>query len=230
MMRAWVSGRGLVLSLSGVLACGNGDGGDGSGSGSTGTADTGDTSGTGGTGGTGTGSGTGGGEGECQTADDCQLLDDCCSCAALPKTESPDFCDAECDQTQCQSWGLGQIECRAGTCQVLKLDCDSGHATCNGDPPQCDGGLVPSVENNCWGPCVPERFCGPVDDCTRCRPEQICVELGGIDYGTICETVPAPCRDEVDPYACACQWLCPNDDFQMCIPGEDGIECVKMGG
>jgi len=52
-------------------------------------------------------------------------------------------------------------ECGCG-CAPL-YDCDPNHVACRALPPDCDDGLVASVEGACWGSCVPEGQCAPAE-------------------------------------------------------------------
>jgi hypothetical protein len=49
------------------------------------------------------------------------------------------------------------------------VDCNPSTVTCKSMPPQCPPGEVPTVENQCWGSCVPILSCAPVADCKSCK-------------------------------------------------------------
>jgi hypothetical protein len=48
------------------------------------------------------------------------------------------------------------------------VDCNPTGVACNGMPPVCDPGEVPSVIDLCWGPCVPILSCAAEDSCAGC--------------------------------------------------------------
>ena len=47
--------------------------------------------------------------------------------------------------------------------------CNPGAVQCNSPAPFCDPGEVPSVENACWGPCVPILLCATEASCNDCQ-------------------------------------------------------------
>lgn len=97
----------------------------------------------------------------CESLGECRLHSDCCSCTALHVDELPDSCDAECNRTMCQQWGITQMLC-SHTCLIELVDCDAAMVTCADAPPACDDGFVPSVDERCWsGHCVPDALCRP---------------------------------------------------------------------
>ena len=47
--------------------------------------------------------------------------------------------------------------------------CNPDDVACYGIPPDCAPGEVPSVEDACWGPCVPILSCQPQPSCGDCQ-------------------------------------------------------------
>lgn len=48
------------------------------------------------------------------------------------------------------------------------IDCNPATVTCKASVPDCAKGEVPSVQNGCWGPCVPILNCATEKDCSGC--------------------------------------------------------------
>jgi hypothetical protein len=116
-----------------------------------------------GDGGGGMPAGEGGGSGteaECEIADDCAVLNDCCTCAALPAKNLPGECEKLCIQSACAARGLESVTavCSDKRC-VFDLSCDSSLVTCKLAKPSCDAGMIPSVIEPCWGPCIAPDEC-----------------------------------------------------------------------
>ncbi len=175
-----------------------GTGGGGTGGGGAGGA--------GGTGGGvgGSGGGSGGGYvnvvGECKADADCALQNSCCYCNAAPKGTTAPYCEpTPCFADQCSVQGVKEARCIAGQCTVA-LDCDQSKVVCNALPPTCPAGLVPSVQNGCWGECVPTTSCSFVSTCFDCGPGKACVvtdDQGGGQHH--CVNPPASCSQ-----GCSC--------------------------
>ena len=184
----------LLVSLS--TACGGQSSAE---TNATGGADAGGgAAGSGGTGGTGTGGGGTGGEaggsggtpyanvvGECKTDADCTLQNSCCYCDAVPNGVPAPYCEpTPCFADQCSVMGVKEARCIAGQCTVAR-DCDGSKVTCNALPPDCPAGQVPSVENSCWGECIPSTSCKFVPTCMQCGPGKACVvteDMGGAQH------------------------------------------------
>ncbi|MBI3203487.1 MAG: hypothetical protein HYZ29_18255 [Myxococcales bacterium] len=175
-----------------------GTGGGGTGGGGAGGA--------GGTGGAvgGSGGGSGGGYvnvvGECKADADCALQNSCCYCNAAPKGTTAPYCEpTPCFADQCSVQGVKEARCIAGQCSVAR-DCDQSKVVCNALPPTCPAGLVPSVQNGCWGECVPTTSCSFVSTCFDCGPGKACVvtdDQGGGQHH--CVNPPASCSQ-----GCSC--------------------------
>jgi hypothetical protein len=156
---------GLVVLLG---SCGtDSDDTDGStgGTSATGGASSGGSSGSGGgesAGGTSSGGGSGESGGTSGTCEDCTLYSDCCSCLALGPAEDPPYCDPNiaCLVDQCSALRItdADLRCLSGTCS-LTVNCDATQVMCDMVEPTCPAGEVPSVEDNCYGPCVAEELC-----------------------------------------------------------------------
>jgi hypothetical protein len=154
----------------GAGAVGSGGSGDAGGP-SAGTAGVGETSGGAAGGGASNSAGSAGNEAtagapfapvgsECAVDDDCRLVSDCCRCVAAPKGVTLDVCYASCAQTMCIADGVTGSEkvCVNGRC-VLDRSCDRNQVTCDLAPPECEPGMIPSVEGSCYGPCIASTEC-----------------------------------------------------------------------
>jgi hypothetical protein len=97
---------------------------------------------------------------ECAVDDDCRLVSDCCRCVAAPKGVTLDVCYASCAQTMCIADGVTGSEkvCVNGRC-VLDRSCDRTQVSCDMVPPECEPGMIPSVEGSCYGPCIASTEC-----------------------------------------------------------------------
>lgn len=99
--------------------------------------------------------------GACEERSDCMLHSDCCTCEALHVDVEPPACDATCDRTKCEDWGITEILC-SHTCLVRLVECDASLVECADEEPECEDGFVPSVEARCWTRhCVPLELCVP---------------------------------------------------------------------
>ncbi len=189
------------------------------GSGSTGgtTATTGTTAATTGTTEGTTAGTTAGAEAECVVDSDCQKIANCCECSSIPADEEAAECENDCLVDTCTAEGLETIEaaCRSGVCEFGSTIACSGPVSCDSLPPECEGDEVPSIVDECWGPCVPYHYCVDTSACTpSCGEAWVCVEsqsggaggcmpLAGECEGTAsCECV-APYWDEVCESACS---------------------------
>lgn len=98
--------------------------------------------------------------GACEERSDCMLQDDCCTCEALHVDAEVPECNADCERTKCEDWGITEILC-SHTCLIRLVECDATLVECADAPPECDDGFVPSIEARCW-----TRHCVPIDLCT----------------------------------------------------------------
>jgi hypothetical protein len=65
--------------------------------------------------------------------------------------------------------GAGGAGGSAGAGGATSVDCDPSTVTCKAMTPICPKGEAPTVENGCWGKCVPVLSCAPIKDCTNCK-------------------------------------------------------------
>ncbi|MBI5532999.1 MAG: hypothetical protein HY898_09805 [Deltaproteobacteria bacterium] len=216
------AGTGGVANGGGAGTGGAANGGTGGtangGNGGTGGAVTGGSAGTGGMvtggssgmGGTVTGGSAGAGAAggpqaapECKEAAQCTLWSDCCNCLPLAPGEQPPPCNQpECFVSACTSAGISATACAAGQC-VFDVDCDESSVLCNGIPPTCAPGEVPSVKDKCWtGKCVQASMCTKVTSCAKCQPPSTCVvDVTQMGPQTHCVQVPDVCKGQT---TCAC--------------------------
>ncbi len=127
---------------------------------------------------------------------------------------APELCARDAD---CQVNGeLGY--CVDGVCQY-QFDCDQSHAFCDMIPPLCGPGLVNSVINGCYGPCVDPATCRPAD--LECRVDEDCPE------GQACLMYCwASCPPDGSP--------CTSDCTGVCVPSApqcvSDLDCVDAAG
>ncbi len=212
------SGTGGSGASSGTAGVGASSGSGGS-SASGGSGATSGSGGKGATGGTGAVAGQGGGgndpvAGECVTDDDCEMLSDCCSCIVAPKGKAKlPYCEpTPCFADQCSANQIQKASCVAGQC-IKGFECDSSKVFCNALPPLCEGGEVPSVDNGCWGPCVPAVQCASVANCSECPGGTSCVVNQAWTSTAHCVNVPAGCAADC---SCLGKAVC-TGAFNACI-------------
>jgi hypothetical protein len=219
---------------------GTGDGGGSSGTSGSGNASGGGNAGSGGsigtTGGAGGSSGNaGGGSGnqagvggsggpECQTPDDCQLKTDCCTCAAEPKGTPFPTCPAVCAMDACMAMQIvpDDVTCAYGRC-VFARSCDLSEVSCDAATPECPQGTIPSVQDGCFGPCLPPTECLQLTSCADCASPNVCIRYDadplfvgcvapseGCEAGSYCECLGAcmspatACAEQEGHVGCAC--------------------------
>jgi len=197
----------LFAYLLAATACGgesssDGTGGTGGG-GTSGGGGTGGTSGGGAGGTSGTGGSSGGwvgSVGECTADSDCELLNSCCYCLATPKGQvSPPYCEpTPCFADRCSVEGVTTARCIAGQCTKAR-NCDGSQVSCEMVKPSCPEGQVPSVQDTCWGECVPVTDCAKVDTCFDCTGPSVCVGLDAFESSYHCVNPPVSCTS-----GCAC--------------------------
>jgi hypothetical protein len=156
----------------------------------------------------------------CTRDADCHIVGDCCGCWALP-TGSGSTCPLDCALDHCTDFATRpEARCVFGQC-VLDVSC-RGQVLCPALPPNCGPGNIPSVEGECYGPCVAATECLDVPDCDRCDgPTQACVfELGAVGVAH-CVDVPSACTND---RTCACMSsLC--GAIAPCQDLSNGISC-----
>lgn len=228
-----------LVALACLAACPDPDKGD-SASGSSTTATTGTTDPTSTTGPTGTTDPTGttgttaepttGGPpaAECQQDSDCVLINNCCECSARPASEEVPPCDGNCLQPTCDAQSLGGITvaCRSGLCEFANVQCTETPPACGSPQPSCPPDTNVSVVGDCWGPCVPSRYCegAPCTDAS-CGEGWMCVP--GQSGASTCAPIPRECAG-TPGCACVAPYL---DEFcpTACAEDEDGIVCQDGG-
>ena len=225
------AGAGTGAGSPSVAGAGNSSAGTSSGGGKGGAATAGASTG-GATGGVATGGMSAGGGGaaesadqapmsgaECEADEDCMLHDDCCSCSAEPKDVKVPACPAICIQSACSARGIRGVgtRCVAKRC-VLGLSCNASMATCAAMQPSCASGLIPSVVEGCWGPCIHPTECRDVTDCEACAAGSSCVTQSLFMPSTHCVSVSAAC--EAAP-SCECVDAC----SQACSDVGGKVDC-----
>jgi hypothetical protein len=157
---------------------------------------------------------------------ECRLHGDCCTCTGLTTFEPdpPPGCSASCSMNECQRTGITGPQCLLGQC-IAGLDCTTLLVACPDPRPTCPAGLVASRVGSCWGPCVNPTDCSKVQDCTACRPGQLCVAYA--EAGTFaryrCLNVPSRCAGNP---RCNClrSYACPNG-YTSCADTATGVTC-----
>ena len=202
--------------------------GTGGAAGSNGGAGPGGTAGAAGTGGAAGSSGMSGAAGtasgaECTKADDCVLLSDCCACRAEPKGAVLPNCPAICTTDSCTANQIqpNEVTCVFGRC-VIARSCNTARVTCRADPVECPSGTVHSVQDSCWGPCLPPAECLDVTDCSSCGAGAACVR--NIEFA-ITTTCVAPAADCHAGNYCGCLVTCPV----LCGETDAGVNCSCPG-
>ncbi len=167
---------------------------------------------------------TGDGDGSCSTAADCTLVNDCCNCVAVPLGQEPGCDLPECFALTCEA-SLGyspDAECSMGTCQLTPTSCDLDQIAClMPEPPPCEGGLVRSVMNSCYGACVPPSSCETLPfecDATTCGDGFACLTTQS-GAPSQCVPLPAACGG-VASCECVAPWF-----SEVCV-----ASCGEAGG
>lgn len=139
--------------------------------------------------------------GECTSNPECPLHSDCCNCLALAPGEEPPACSlAICEMKACESLGLELPRptfCLGGRC-TIGINCSPSVVTCRAPTPECEPGDIPSVIDDCWGPCVPAYECLSFVDCSNCDPAlYVCVEYRSrIIMPRRCVVIPPECESD----------------------------------
>ena len=159
---------------------------------------------------------------ECETADDCEFQTDCCSCLAAPKGKPFDSCPAICVRTACQELQVlpEDVTCSFGRC-VFSRSCNAARVECTTEPPLCPEGQVPSVIDDCWGPCMPASDCAEVSSCDDCADGSVCVAFEGFNRSYHCVESAPGC--EAGNY-CDCLGVC-----GACSEREGAVSCPCGG-
>ncbi|MCA9685658.1 MAG: hypothetical protein KC457_26005 [Myxococcales bacterium] len=148
-----------------------------------------------------------GGEPECSAADQCMLVNDCCQCSAAPVGEEQPPCEQNCLQPSCDGLlgaGVAAADCRLGQCVLAPLSCNTNEVLCDIlEPPPCEGGLVRSVVDGCYGSCVSPTLCATLPfacDASTCGAGWFCVQSQS-GAPSLCAPLPAGCGDSP---SCGC--------------------------
>ena len=154
---------------------------------------------------------------ECETAADCEMVSDCCSCRAEPRGAPHEICFLDCAYDSCSEGNieLSEVECVMGRCVVAR-SC-AGNVLCPAIPPNCGEGRLPSVVENCWGPCLDVTECSAVPSCSDCG-RGVCVEFASLGGSTHCVEPAAGCS--AGNY-CECLGACTFGCFET----DDGVAC-----
>lgn len=220
----------LVLTLAGCPDSGKGDsdGGGSTGAASTGAATTTGAASTGAV--TTSGAPTTGepGTAECQQDSDCMIVDNCCECQARPVGAEVPPCRGNCLQSTCDALMLGGVvaACRSGVCEFANVPCSAGPPSCGAPAPACPPDTQTSIVGDCWGPCVPARYCeGGTCSGGSCGDGWMCVEHQATSAQ--CAPIPREC-DGAPTCACAAPYL---DEFCLggCADGGGGLLCQDGG-
>ncbi|MBX3129014.1 MAG: hypothetical protein KF718_20020 [Polyangiaceae bacterium] len=132
--------------------------------------------------------------GECTQDADCELGSSCCDCRVAPvgKLEMP-YCEpTPCFADRCSAEGIQEARCIAGQCSLARK-CNPLEVACDGVPPECPPGQVPSVEGGCWGGCVEALQCDSVGSCADCPSDSTCVTHQAFTTTFHCVNAPASC-------------------------------------
>jgi hypothetical protein len=165
----------------------------------------------------------------CTVDADCMKVEDCCTCAAIEAGDPPGACKVMCDQSACAAVGLQDTiaECRSGHCELSSTVECSKPVACDQAPPVCESGMVPSIDGDCYGPCVSYHYCNDTAACkASCGEGWTCVtSQSGAGGG--CFPLPTACGGVA---TCACvdaYWdsACPAS----CTESEGGLLCVDGG-
>jgi len=102
--------------------------------------------------------------------------------------------------------------------------CNPTAVECNGIPPDCPVGEVPSVVGGCWGSCVPVLDCATEPSCDDC-PIGFCAEYQAFTVEYRC-VLPTTLMCSSLSCACAGDYFCASP-YDACVatPGPADIAC-----
>lgn len=172
---------------------------------------------------------------ECEIDSDCEVYTDCCTCDATPKDGPKPTCDImECLVPACETLdiGDGQAVCRFGRCTFEKQPCNPLGVLCDGLPPDCPQGQIPTLapDKSCWtGQCAPAEACDWAPDCSACVDDEdplVCVFKAQKGAYHVCEPKPVACGD-TDEIDCECgAEICESSPpHTLCHDQQPGIVC-----
>lgn len=165
---------------------------------------------------------------ECQQDSDCMIVDNCCECSARPVGAEIAPCPGECLQSTCDAKLLSGVTaaCRSGVCEFANVPCSAGPPACATPKPSCPPDTQTSVVGDCWGPCVPSRYCeGAACTAGSCGDGWMCVEHQAT--ASACAPIPHECAGTPD-CTCAAPYLdefCPG----ACAESGGGLLCMDGG-
>lgn len=131
---------------------------------------------------------------ECKQDSDCMIVDNCCECSSRPVGAVVPECPGECLQSTCDAQLLTGVTaaCRSGVCEFANVTCSDGPPTCDTAKPACPPDTQTSLVGDCWGPCVPARYCeGLACAGSSCGDGWMCVESQA--GGSVCAPIPYEC-------------------------------------
>lgn len=103
------------------------------------------------------------------------------------------------------------------------IECNPSESQCYAPTPACPVGEVPSVVDNCWGPCVPILQCATEPNCDSCDLG-FCIEYQAwtIEYRCVIPTL------QCSALACSClaPYVC-VDSFDSCQDAPSGDHDVS---
>jgi hypothetical protein len=129
-------------------------------------------------------------------------------------------CALDCARDACRDMNIdrSEVECRYGRC-VIARSCDRRRVTCPALPPSCVEGTVPSVLDDCWGPCLPPTECWWIDGCADCG-DALCVEFQARPSSYHCIERSDDCNSSED--YCGCLGVHCN----TCSASDPSVTCV----
>jgi len=107
------------------------------------------------------------------------------------------------------------------------VSCNPSVVACDGPIPFCPPGEVPSVENGCWGECVPILECATEPNCDNCQggfcAEYVAftVEYRCVMPSLMCSALSCGC---LAPYFCAAPF---DACIEMPTDGLVSCECIS---
>lgn len=179
-----------------------------------------------------TGDGDGAPVGECSSADECVLVNDCCTCDVVLAGDEPPCDVPECFAPTCDAIGYTpEPACFVGTCVAAPVSCQLYEVTCEIEPPPpCEGGLVRSVDNMCYGPCVPPSMCESLPfecDAATCGEGYACMVTQSGASGS-CIPLPPGCNG-TPSCDCVAPWWGEIDCGGSCGDLGDVLLCEDGG-
>lgn len=104
------------------------------------------------------------------------------------------------------------------------VDCNPSTVSCKAMQPTCPKGQVPTVENGCWGPCVPVLTCKPEKDCSTCT-NGWCAAY--VSFGTEYRCVSPSIQCAALACSCLADYFC-TSPFDACttpVGGDTKVSC-----